>query len=119
MRVMNIWLISLFDPTPLDEPIFPRFIEIAKAAVQQGHEVKHFTSTFRHNKKEHRFNTSKVEHIEKGYDVVFTRSMAYKKNMSPRRFIAHRDYAKKLINSMPLGKALLKTENQSRILRRK
>ncbi len=94
---MNIWLISLFDPTPLDEPIFPRFIEIAKAAIKEGHIVHHFTSTFRHTKKEHRFKTSRVENIEKGYDVIFTHSMSYKKNMSPKRFYAHRDYAKKLI----------------------
>jgi len=94
---MNIWLISLFDPTPLDEPIFPRFIEIAKAAIKNGHTVKHFTSTFRHTKKQHRFYESKVEQIENGYEVVFTYSMSYKKNMSPRRFIAHRDYAKKLV----------------------
>jgi glycosyltransferase involved in cell wall biosynthesis len=94
---MNIWLISLFDPTPLDEPIFPRFIEIAKAANREGHEVKHFTSTFRHIKKAHRFKESKVVQINKGYNLILTHSMSYKKNMSPRRFIAHRDYAKKLI----------------------
>ena len=94
---MNIWLISLFDPTPLDEPIFPRFIEIAKAAVTQGHTVKHFTSTFRHNKKEHRFESSQDVKIQDGYDVIFTRSMSYRKNMFPKRFIAHGDYAKKLV----------------------
>ena len=43
---MNIWLISLFDPTPLDEPVFPRFMEIAKAANTKDYEVKHFTGTF-------------------------------------------------------------------------
>lgn len=94
---MNIWLISLFDPTPLDEPVFPRFMEIAKAANRQDYKVKHFTGTFRHIKKAHRFNASRVEHINEGYDLILTHSMSYKKNMSPRRFIAHRDYAKKLI----------------------
>lgn len=94
---MNIWLISLFDPTPLDEPIFPRFIEIAKAATRQGHDVKHFTSTFRHTKKVHRFKESKIHREMEGYEVVYTHSISYQKNISPRRFIAHYDYAKKLV----------------------
>jgi len=94
---MNIWIVSLFDPTPIDEPIFPRFIEIAKAANRQGHHVKHFTSTFRHTKKQYRFKESQLKTISEKYEVVFTHSMSYKKNMSPTRFIAHRDYAKKLI----------------------
>lgn len=94
---MNIWLISLFDPTPLDEPVFPRFMEIAIAGNREGHQIKHFTSTFRHIKKAHRFNKSRVETINDEYDLILTHSMSYKKNMSPKRFIAHRDYAKKLV----------------------
>jgi glycosyltransferase involved in cell wall biosynthesis len=94
---MNIWLISLFDPTPLDEPIYPRFIGIAEAALRKGHKVIHFTSTFRHTKKEHRFTESNTKQIKKGYRVHFTHSMEYQRNISPRRFIAHRDYAKKLV----------------------
>jgi glycosyltransferase involved in cell wall biosynthesis len=96
---MNIWIVSLFDPTPIDEPIFPRFIEIAKAANKQGHYVKHFTSTFRHTKKQYRFTESQVKTISEKYEVVFTHSMSYKNNMSPTRFIAHRDYAKKLVKA--------------------
>lgn len=95
---MNFWIISLFDPTPLDEPIFPRFIEIAKSAVNQGHSVKHFTSTFRHTKKAHRFIESRRHQVMDNYEVIFTHSMAYKKNMSPKRFIAHKFYAEKLIH---------------------
>jgi len=97
---MNIWLISLFDPTPLDEPIYPRFIGIAEAAVQRGHEVIHFTSTFRHTKKQHRFSKSTTKVIKPGYKVHFTKSMGYRKNISPQRFIAHWDYAKKLIREL-------------------
>ncbi|HET8804195.1 MAG TPA: glycosyltransferase [Aequorivita sp.] len=94
---MNLYLISLFDPTPIDEPIYPRFIGIANAATKRGHNVTHFTSTFRHTKKAHRFAGSRVEQINPNYNVVFTRSMGYRHNMMPRRFIAHNDYSKKLI----------------------
>lgn len=97
---MDIWLVSLFDPTPLDNPIYPRFIEIAKKAQTRGHNVIHFTSTFRHTVKKHRFNSSQ-EHVEhSNYKVVFTKSLDYKNNFSPRRFYAHRDYAKKLLVDM-------------------
>lgn len=94
---MNLFLISLFDPTPIDEPIYPRFMGIAQAALKRGHRVTHFTSTFRHTKKAHRFEDSRVAQIEQNYQVVFTRSMGYRHNMMPRRFVAHRDYAVKLI----------------------
>jgi len=97
---MNIWIISLFDPTPLDEPIYPRFMGIAHAAVKRDYYVTHFTSTFRHTTKKQRFNSTKLHRENDNYDVVFIKSMAYKKNMLPKRFIAHWDFAKKLIKKM-------------------
>ncbi|MBI1224014.1 MAG: glycosyltransferase [Bacteroidetes bacterium] len=97
---MNIWLISLFDPTPIDNPISPRFIEIAKAANIAGHSVTHFTSTFRHTNKQHR-DTKNFVHIENSqYKVVFSHSLGYNRNLSIRRSIAHRDYAVKLVSEM-------------------
>lgn len=97
---MNLFLISLFDPTPLDEPIYPRFIGIAKAAVKRGHKVTHFTSTFRHTTKEHRFTKSKDYKESDNYKIVFTHSMGYKNNRMPRRFIAHWHYTYKLIHEL-------------------
>ncbi|WP_421947813.1 glycosyltransferase family 4 protein [Phaeodactylibacter xiamenensis] len=98
---MNIWLISLFDPTPLDEPIYPRFISIANAAAAKGHFVTHFTSTFRHTTKTHRFDKSVSKKIYDRYTVHFTRSMGYTRNISLRRFLAHRNYAKRLVSEFP------------------
>ncbi len=72
---MRIYLISLFDPTPLDEPIYPRFIEIARACNNRGHEVIHFTTTFRHTTKTQRFDSIK-EHVEnESYKVVFLKGL--------------------------------------------
>ncbi|MGD8779535.1 MAG: glycosyltransferase family 4 protein [Ignavibacteria bacterium] len=97
---MHIWLISLFDPTPIDQPIFPRFVSIANEAVQRGYKVTHFTSTFRHNTKEHRFQSSILYKVNESYNVFYIKSMSYKGNRSIKRFVAHTDFANKLINEL-------------------
>lgn len=94
---MQICLISLFDPTPVDKAAVGRFIGIAEAAVKRGHSVQHFTSTFRHTSKKHRFPESKTLSFGENYQVHFVHSAGYQKNMSPRRFWAHADFAGKLI----------------------
>ena len=97
---MKVWLISLFDPTPVDEPISPRFIGIAQAALRKGHEVVHFTSTFRHTKKKQRYGESRSHWEGKKYEVRFIRSMGYRKNTRPRRFVAHWDFARRLLSEI-------------------
>lgn len=94
---MKIWLVSLFDPTPIDDPISPRFYSIGLSANEKGHEIIHFASTFRHTKKSHRFDESKELDIHDKYKLVLIKSLGYKKNMMPKRYIAHDDFAKKLI----------------------
>ncbi len=96
---MKIWLVSLFDPTPIDDPISPRFYSIGLAANAKGHDVIHFASTFRHTKKSHRFNESKELDIHDKYKLVLIKSMGYKRNMMPKRYVAHDDFAKKLIQN--------------------
>lgn len=94
---MNIWTISLFDPTPYDNVGNLRFIQIAKAAIKAGHSVTHFTSTFRHTSKQQRFEKNTRLEIEPGYAVEYVRSKGYGKNISLERIVAHRDFAKKLV----------------------
>jgi glycosyltransferase involved in cell wall biosynthesis len=96
---MEIWLVSLFDPTPIDDPISPRFYGIGLTANSKNISVVHFSSTFRHSKKRHRFDENKELQIHEKYKLVLLKSMGYKKNMMPRRYIAHDDFAKKLINN--------------------
>jgi hypothetical protein len=71
---MNIWTISLFDPTPFDKVGAHRFIQVAKAARRQGYLVTHFTSTFRHTSKKQRFSESTSLEVEPGYRVEYIRS---------------------------------------------
>ncbi len=96
---MNIWTISLFDPTPYDKVGELRFIQIAKAALRAGHTVTHFTSTFRHTSKKHRFSENKTIQIEPDYTIEYVHSKGYEKNISVKRIFAHADFAKKLVNS--------------------
>lgn len=96
---MIIWLISLFDPTPIDNVAMGRYIGVAQAAVKRGHKVTHFSSTFRHALKKHRFDDSKTITIESNYTVKYIHSIGYRKNIHPKRFFAHWVFAKKLIDS--------------------
>lgn len=93
---MNICLISLFDPTPIDKSATGRYIQIAKYAIERGHKVKHYTSTFRHTTKSHRFDHSVIKNYNDNYWVDYIYSFGYKKNNSLRRFISHWVFAKKL-----------------------
>lgn len=99
---MNIWTISLFDPTPYDNVGNLRFIQIANAALKEGHKVTHFTSTFRHASKKHRFIEDTELFVKPDYIVEYIHSKGYRKNISIRRFFGHYDFAKKLINRLSL-----------------
>ena len=94
---MNIWTISLFDPTPYDKVGDHRFIQVAKIAKRKGYRTTHFTSTFRHTSKKQRFSESTTIEEEYGYKVVYVRSKGYKRNLSVGRLLAHRDFAHKLL----------------------
>jgi glycosyltransferase involved in cell wall biosynthesis len=96
---MNIWTISLFDPTPYDKVGNHRLIQIAQTAIRKGQSVTHFTSTFRHTSKKQRFPESTILEEGGGYSVEYIRSKGYKKNISLERLSAHADFAKKLIDT--------------------
>ena len=95
---MNIWTISLFDPTPYDKVGDHRFIQIAQTAKKKGHRVTHFTSTFRHTSKKQRFSEDVTIEVDPGYEIVYIRSKSYKKNISIQRLIAHKDFAQRLVH---------------------
>jgi len=96
---MNLWTISLFDPTPFDG-VDLRYTQIAREAVRKNHSVTHFTSTFRHPKKKYRFDEDTVLEIEKGYSIVYLHSKGYKKNISLERLFAHKDFANVLLDNL-------------------
>ncbi|MDZ7755202.1 glycosyltransferase family 4 protein [Rhodohalobacter sp.] len=76
-----------------------RLIHIAKTAVRKGHEVTHFTSTFRHTSKKQRFSEDRTLEVEPGYRIEYVKSKGYTKNISLKRISAHADFADKLVAS--------------------
>jgi len=95
---MNIWLISAFEPTPVDNTRPMRFMGIADAAVNMGHTVTFFTSTFRHSNKTQRYDKLTYHTVIPGrYDLVFLHARPYKGNITVERMLSHQDLAKKLL----------------------
>lgn len=95
---MHIWLISAFEPTPADNTRPMRFMGIADAAIQRGHKVTFFTTTFKHSNKTQRYNKTTYEVVKEGvYELVFVHSKSYQKNISIKRMLAHYDLADHLM----------------------
>ena len=91
---MRIWLISIFEQTPIDKVFSTRFNSIGNEAVKRGHKITFFASTFKHNTKNQRFEkTTKVKESE-DFELVFIQSPSYSGNISVKRLKAHYDFAK-------------------------
>ena len=102
---MNIWIVSLFDPTPKDNTRPMRYMSIARAGAALGHHVTHISCTFRHSTKVQRFPETSIVDINEGYRMVYVYSFPYKKNVSLNRILSHNRFTDNLMNMLPqLGK---------------
>ncbi|GCC50596.1 glycosyltransferase WbuB [Chryseotalea sanaruensis] len=97
---MKIWLVSIFEQTPVDKVFSTRFLSIASEAISRGHEVTFWGSTFKHNTKVQRYPETTVIDYEKNYRLHFVKSIGYKKNISLKRLFSHALLGKKIINEM-------------------
>ncbi|HVG41736.1 MAG TPA: glycosyltransferase, partial [Chitinophagaceae bacterium] len=98
---MHIWLISAFEPTPIDKTRPMRFMNIANTAIQRGHTITFFSTTFKHGSKSHLFDKNTYRTIQEGkYELILVHSKPYKKNISFERIIAHYDLGKKLLEEV-------------------
>ena len=94
---MKIWLVSIFEQTPIDNVFSTRFLSIAKEAVARGHQITFFGSTFKHNTKEQRFvETTLINHAT-NYDLIFVKSDGYQKNVSFQRLMSHAKLGKSMV----------------------
>jgi len=93
---MNIWIISLFDPTPFDNTQRGRYIGIGSEGNRLGHNITHFSCTFRHSSKVQRFEKTHIININDGYKVVYILASPYKKSISLRRLLSHREFTQNL-----------------------
>jgi glycosyltransferase involved in cell wall biosynthesis len=96
---MNIWLVSIFENTPLDDNLNTRYNSIATEASNRNHKVTFWSSTFRHNIKKQRILASNEVLISENIKVKFVEAKSYSKNISFSRMLSHFNFGKKMIKT--------------------
>ena len=94
---MHAWIISAFDPTPVDNTRPMRFMGLADALLVRGHTVTYFSNTFRHATREMRFKGRTVKQVSEGYRLVFVHGIPYRGNLSVKRLLSHRRFGLNLL----------------------
>lgn len=98
---MNIWLITAFEPIPIDNIRPMRFMGIADMLIERGHELTIWTSSFTPHNNQHRFEIDSYIDFQKKYKLVILKSKGYTKKISLERYFAHLDFAKRLKSELP------------------
>jgi len=94
---MNIWFVSIFENTPIDDNKNTRYNSLVSEARKRGHEVTFWASTFRHNVKKQRYNSSTKLELEDGVVLRFVKTRPYQKNISVKRIFSHRHFGKQIV----------------------
>lgn len=92
---MRIWLIKVGEEIP-DDPGTPRMVRtgiLARLLAERGHEVTWWNSTFSHQRKIQRFNSTTEMRSRDGYRLVLLAGQPYRRNISVRRVLNHRETA--------------------------
>jgi len=93
---MNIWLIKIGEPLPLEENIKKmRTAFLAEKLTERGHSVIWWTSAFDHFKKRWVFKKDTDLKINEGLRIIALKGLGYKRNISFSRYIDHRIIASK------------------------
>lgn len=101
---MNIWLVCVGEPIIIDGPKtrLRRMGTFAKYLSENNCNVEFFNSNFNHYKKQKRSNNNEVIKICDNYNINLAYGMSYKKNVSIRRIINHKQTAKNIFRFMLL-----------------
>ncbi len=94
---MNIWLVSIFENTPIDDNLNTRYNSLVGEANKRGHQVTFWSSTFRHNVKQQRFDGYKQVEINQQTRVKFVPADAYEQNISVARMTSHYKLGKSMV----------------------
>lgn len=97
---MKIWLVSIFENTPLDDNQNTRFNAIVKEAVNRGHKVTYWASTFKHNVKSQRYSETTTKTVTDRLTVHYVKSKGYRSNISFKRLLSHGKLADEMIIEM-------------------
>jgi glycosyltransferase involved in cell wall biosynthesis len=101
---MNIWLITAFEPIPIDNIRPMRFMGIADMLIEKGHELTIWTSSFTPHNNQHRFENDTYIDWQDNYKLAILKSKGYTKKISLERYFAHLDFAKRLKSELPKSK---------------
>ena len=84
---MIIWLITIGQR--LEDAEKTRTFLLARALINNGHQVLLWTSAFDHSKKIFRQDHDEIVRLDKNFEVVFLKGIGYRKNISLSRFLDH------------------------------
>lgn len=102
MTSMNIWLIQIGEPLPLNKGVRKMRVAIlADHLLARGHSVVWWGSAFDHLSKKWLFNRDTQFKTSSGLQIIALRGIAYKKNISVSRFIALRLITRKFRKMAP------------------
>lgn len=96
-RPLNIWLITVGEPLPINVGQNPRLLRtgrLARCLTERGHKVLWWTSAFDHFSKHHH-TTGDASFQTEGGMLRLLKSTGYRSNVSFRRFIEHAGVARK------------------------
>ena len=94
---MRVWLMTVGEPLPTD-PGCDRLLRtglLAETLAGNGHEVVWWTSTFDHIRKRHRVSSDREFVVDRGFRIRLLHGTGYRKNISFRRFMNHREVARR------------------------
>lgn len=94
---MKIWVIKANEVKPVlgNNSKLGRVGLLNEELEKRGHEIRWFTSTFSHLKKEQLYDKDTVVNIEPNYVIEFIKTFSYKRNISIRRIISYQYMAHK------------------------
>lgn len=98
-RPVHIWLVSIFENTPLDDNQNTRYNSLVREALDRGHRVTFWASTFRHNVKQQRYPETTPVAPDDNLEIVYVKSRPYRANISLQRLYSHYALAKDLVEA--------------------
>lgn len=104
MMPLHFWLVQTGEEMPIDgqQTRLLRTALLAKELVSRGHRVTYWNSTFNHQKKIQRFESTTRATQADSYDCIFLYGREYSRNVSVARLLSQRDNASAFRQRAPL-----------------
>ncbi len=99
---LNIWICNPFDDIPEEGPPL-RYHTLCRVLVERGHDVTWWSANFSHRRKARRVAGSPDPKTSFGFDLRLLPVRPYNRNVSPQRFLSHRDYARGFLKVAQAG----------------